>query len=198
MIDARDEEQLMRMIASRDASALERLYDQYEKTVYAFAYRFAGEAMLAEEIVQELFMRIWNHAERYDVSQGKLTTWMFAITRNIAIDQLRKRQNRTAAQTSESVELDQLADEGESPEEQFDRKWVGEEVKAAVRQLSGDQRQVLELVYYQGFTHQEVSERQGIPLGTVKSRIRLAMKQLKDRLGDLERRESTYGQSQTK
>jgi RNA polymerase sigma-70 factor (ECF subfamily) len=198
MIDARDEEQLMRMIASRDASALERLYDRYEKTVYAFAYRFAGEAMLAEEIVQELFMRIWNHAERYDVSQGKLTTWMFAITRNIAIDQLRKRQNRTAAQTSESVELDQLADEGESPEEQFDRKWVGEEVKAAVRQLSGDQRQVLELVYYQGFTHQEVSERQGIPLGTVKSRIRLAMKQLKDRLGDLERRESTYGQSQTK
>ncbi|WP_424768241.1 RNA polymerase sigma factor [Paenibacillus sp. sgz302251] len=196
MIDPQEEEQhLLRSISNGDAAALTRLYDRYEKTVYAFAYRFVGDAMLAEEIVQELFMRIWNHASRYDAAHGKVSTWMFAITRNIAIDQLRKRQNRTAIQTMDEAPLETLVDADGTPEEQYDKKWVGEKVKDAIQQLNDDQRQVLDLIYYQGYTHQEVSENKGIPLGTVKSRIRLAMKHLKDRLGDLERRDATYDQA---
>ncbi|MEK3883054.1 sigma-70 family RNA polymerase sigma factor [Paenibacillus sp. PL2-23] len=196
MIDPQEEEQqLLLSISNGDAAALTRLYDRYEKTVYAFAFRFVGDAMLAEEIVQELFMRIWNHADRYDIGQGKVSTWMFAITRNIAIDQLRKRHNRTAAQTTDTKPLESLVDRDGTPEEQYDKKWVGEKVKNAIEQLNDDQRQVLDLIYYQGYTHQEVSQNKGIPLGTVKSRIRLAMKQLKNRLGDLERRETRYDQA---
>lgn len=184
--------ELVRRIAERDAAALESLYDRYEKAVYAFAYRFVQDAMLAEEIVQELFMRIWNQPERYDASQGKLTTWIFAVTRNIAIDQLRKRQNRTSGQTAETERFERMPDPASGPAEEYDAKWTGERIKEAVSTLNPDQRQVLDLIYYQGYTQHEVSERHGIPLGTVKSRVRLAMKQLKDRLGDLERRRTPY------
>ncbi|MDI4649891.1 RNA polymerase sigma factor [Cohnella hashimotonis] len=192
MNDIASDTEMMRRIAGRDATALEALYDRYEKSVYAFAYRFAQDAMLAEEIVQELFMRIWNQPERYDASLGKLTTWIFAVTRNIAIDQLRKRQNRTTSQTADAEQLARMPDTAGGPEEEYDAKWTGEQLREALSALNPDQQQVLELIYYQGFTQHEVSERHGIPLGTVKSRVRLAMKQLKERLGDLERRRIPY------
>lgn len=187
-----EEVHIMRRIAERDPKALEWLYDHYERAVYSFAYRFVGDAMLAEEIVQELFMRIWNQAKPYDASQGKLSTWIFAITRNIAIDQLRKKQNRTAKQTEDAELFAAIPDGRMSTEEEASNNLMATIVKEAVKELNEEQRKVLDWIYFQGLTHQEVSVGKGIPLGTVKSRLRLALKQLRTRLSGLERGEAQH------
>jgi DNA-directed RNA polymerase specialized sigma24 family protein len=155
--------QLMKLIAGKDIFALEQLYDRYEKVIYAFAHRIVNDAMMAEEVVQELFMRVWNYADRYESSQGKLSTWVFTLTRNIAIDILRKKQNRT-------------------------HKQLAEQQMNAIP----DTRKATRWIYYQGLTQQEVADRHAIPLGTVKSRVRLAMKQLKERLANVVERGVTH------
>ncbi|NGZ74838.1 RNA polymerase sigma factor [Saccharibacillus alkalitolerans] len=182
--------QLIGRIADRDAGALEHLYDIYERPVYAFAYRLLNDAMAAEEAVQELFLRIWNNAERYDASHGKLSTWMFALTRNISIDMLRRRSARAAAVPVEDEHLNAVLDETADTELTVERTLEGETVRAALHELGEEQQQVIDLIYYKGLTQQEVSDRCAIPLGTVKSRVRLALRQLHKRLAGMERGES--------
>ncbi|CAM4142846.1 RNA polymerase sigma factor [Saccharibacillus endophyticus] len=182
--------QLIQRIADRDAGALEHLYDTYERPVYAFAYRLLNDSMAAEEAVQELFMRIWNNAGRYDSSHGKLSTWMFALTRNISIDMLRRRSARAAAIPVEDEHLNAVLDETSDTELTVERTLEGERVLAALQELGDEQQQVIDLIYYKGLTQQEVSDRCAIPLGTVKSRVRLALKQLHKRLAGMERGES--------
>ncbi|MDU0204838.1 RNA polymerase sigma factor [Paenibacillus sp. MAH-36] len=174
--------ELMKRIINKDADALAFLYDKYEKPIFAFAYRIVQDTMMAEEVVQELFLRVWKAAERYNSENGKLTSWMFTLTRNIAIDLLRKKQNRTMQQTMEAEQLTAIPDQGKSTEEAVLEEWRGQEIREALHGLNWDQQQVVELIYYQGYTQQEVSDQQSIPLGTVKSRVRLALKQLKERL----------------
>ncbi|WNR45429.1 RNA polymerase sigma factor [Paenibacillus roseipurpureus] len=183
------DQELITRIVNKDADALTFLYDKYEKPIYAFAYRIVHDAMLAEEVVQELFLRIWNAAERFDFEHGKLTSWMFTLTRNIAIDILRKKQNRTWGQTTESEQLNRMPDSSKSTEEVVLEDLRGEEIRKALHGLSPDQQQVVELIYYQGYTQQEVSDGQAIPLGTVKSRVRLALKQLRVRLAGVGKEE---------
>ncbi|MFI2858225.1 RNA polymerase sigma factor [Paenibacillus sp. JSM ZJ436] len=197
MNDNHDDRLLMQRIMEKDSAALEQLYSQYERVIYAFAYRIVQDEMAAEEVMQELFLRIWNHAERYQSEQGKLTTWMFAITRNIAIDTLRRKSARSAASpvTDEVIHL--IPDESSSTEQVVESRWLGLKVSEALAELSEEQKIVVDSIYYQGMTQQEVSVQYQIPLGTVKSRVRLAMKQLQKRLGALnlwaetERREET-------
>ncbi|MFB7813098.1 RNA polymerase sigma factor [Paenibacillus chitinolyticus] len=177
-----EDSQLVRRIALKQPQALEQLYDRYERPMYSFAYRIVKDSMMAEEVVQELFLRIWNHAERYEDSQGKLSTWMFAIARNIAIDTLRRKQTRTSGQLAEPDKLLLVADRSRGTEEEVELRFMGEELASAMEDLNEDQKKVIDLIYFKGYTHQEVSQKQEIPLGTVKSRVRLAMKQLKEKL----------------
>jgi RNA polymerase sigma factor (sigma-70 family) len=184
------DQELMKLIASRSEEALRKLYHRYERPIYSFAYRMVEDAMMSEEIVQELFLRIWNTAERIDGAQGKLTSWMFTLTRNITIDLLREKRSRTPQQHMADSEQQQfVADERMNTEAEVEKKWVGEEVKAALDDLNEDQKKVVEWIYYQGYTHEEVSDKHSIPLETIKSRVRLAMKQLQQRLSDGGRRE---------
>ncbi|MCR8633245.1 RNA polymerase sigma factor [Paenibacillus radicis (ex Xue et al. 2023)] len=183
------DQKLMALITERDEEALKKLYDRYERPVYVFAYRMVADAMMAEEIMQELFLIIWTAPERFDGNQGKLTSWIFTLTRNISIDLLRKKRSRTPEKIAESEVLQYVADERVNTEVEVESKWVGEQVKTAVDGLNKDQKQVVEWIYYQGYTQHEVVERHSIPLGTVKSRVRLAMKQLQQRLRDVGRRE---------
>ncbi|MBP1999397.1 RNA polymerase sigma-70 factor (ECF subfamily) [Paenibacillus shirakamiensis] len=192
MSESIDDKLLMRRIADKDAQALEQLYDRYERVVYSFAFRIVNDAMAAEEVVQELFMRIWNHAERYDDVQGKLSTWMFSITRNIGIDLLRKKSSRMQAASVENEVLVAVADTSKGTAEIVEGNWEGKRVKEAVDGLTAEQKTVIESIYFQGLTQQEVSDRYQIPLGTVKSRIRLAMKQLQRHLADVGRRERIH------
>ncbi len=181
---------LIRQIADQDAGALEQLYDLYERPVYALAYRLLNDAMAAEEAVQELFMRIWNNAARYDSSHGKLSSWMFALTRNISIDMIRRRSVRASAVPVEDEHLNAIADMESDTEKLVQQTLEGESVRAALSEIGIEQRQVIEWIYFKGLTQQEVSERYEIPLGTVKSRVRLALKQLHKRLSGMERGES--------
>ncbi|MCD1259933.1 sigma-70 family RNA polymerase sigma factor [Paenibacillus athensensis] len=176
------DQELMQRIVGKDAEALRFLYEKYEKPIYAFAYRIVQDPMMAEEAVQELFLRIWHVAERYDGGFGKLTSWMFTLTRNISIDLLRKKQSRIMKQTAEQEQLNRIPDTGRTTEEVVEAEWLGAQVREALHTLSDEQQMVVEMIYFQGYTQQEVSDSQAIPLGTVKSRVRLAMKQLRQRL----------------
>ncbi|OAB45742.1 RNA polymerase sigma factor [Paenibacillus antarcticus] len=187
-----EDSQIMQRIRDRDQAALELLYDRYERVVYSFAYRIVNDAMAAEEVVQELFLRIWNHGERYEVTQGKLTTWMFVITRNIAVDMLRRKSVRAKETPIETEVLQQFTDETSDTELEVQRRAESDEVKQALNVLNEEQKHVIEWIYFEGLTQQEVADRHDIPLGTVKSRVRLAMKQLKRRLTNAGRREHVH------
>lgn len=193
MADTLDDRELMIQIGDKDPAALERLYDRYEKVIYAFAFRIVQDAMAAEEVVQELFMRVWTHSERYEASQGKLTTWMFAVTRNIAVDLLRRKSVRDKGIPVETDTLYAVADELNDTAAQVEVRSEGERVREILRGLSRDQQQVIDSIYYGGMTQQEVSARYNIPLGTVKSRVRLALKQIKKSLMVEGRREGYHG-----
>ena len=172
---------LIRRIAEKDSAALEELYDRFEKPMYHFAYRVVKDKMRAEEVIQELFMKIWNNSERYDSSQAKVSTWMFTMTRNIAIDHLRKKGRRpTEALTEERMAI--TADASQDTEQEVENKLTGETLKKGLQTLKSEQQQVVELIYFQGLTQQEVADHHKVPLGTVKSRVRLALKNLKKKI----------------
>lgn len=138
--------------------------------------------MEAEEIVQELFVRIWNAASRIEIesNKGKISTWMFAITRNLAIDRLRK-QGRQPEDPVEDEVWERLRSDEESTELTVEHNLLGQQLKKEIEGLQSDQKQVLEWIYYMGYTQQEVADQHKIPLGTVKSRVRLALKALRGR-----------------
>jgi len=175
------DERLLQKIAMRDADALEQMYDRYERPIYAFALRIVKDSMAAEEVVQELFVRVWNAAGRILESgqKGRISTWLFAVTRNLAIDRLRK-QGRQPLEAMESEAWERVCDP-QSTEAAVEHKLLGEQLKEAIDELQADQKQVLEWIYYMGYTQQEVADKHHIPLGTVKSRVRLALKQLRSR-----------------
>ncbi|WP_411344908.1 RNA polymerase sigma factor [Paenibacillus sp. WLX1005] len=184
MSELLDDKELMRRIARKDTEALEEVYDRYERAVYAFAYRIVHDTMAAEEVVQELFLRVWNHAERYDRGQGKLSTWMFTIARNIAVDMLRRKSSRAAADAVGDEVLQVLPDTGTDVEQEVTMNWERERIREAMMELREEQQQVIESIYFQGLTQHEVSEKFSIPLGTVKSRVRLAIRQLHGKLAE--------------
>lgn len=184
MSELLDDKELMRRIARKDTEALEEVYDRYERAVYAFAYRIVHDTMAAEEVVQELFMRVWNHAERYDRGQGKLSTWMFTIARNIAVDMLRRKSSRAAADAVGDEVLQVLPDTATDVEQEVTMNWERERIREAMMELREEQQQVIESIYFQGLTQHEVSEKFSIPLGTVKSRVRLAIRQLHGKLAE--------------
>ncbi|QJD82963.1 RNA polymerase sigma factor [Cohnella herbarum] len=185
MSDEMTDLELIERITRKDSQALQLIYERYERPIYTFAFRIVKDAMLAEEVVQELFLRIWNAAEKYDGDQGKLSSWMFTLTRNIAIDGLRRRQIRTSKQVVKTEQLNQTPDSATDTAIAVETKVIGEQVRQAMRKLSPDQHQVVELIYFGGYTQQEVSVSCDIPLGTVKSRVRLAMKALKSELENI-------------
>lgn len=193
MTEALDDRELMKRIGDKEPAALENLYDRYEKVIYSFAYRMVQDVMEAEEVVQELFMRVWTHSERYDESQGKLTTWMFALTRNIAVDMLRRKSVRDRGVPVEGAALHAVADESLEPAVVVEMRTEGQRMREVLAGLSRDQLQVIDSIYYGGMTQQEVAARYNIPLGTVKSRVRLALKQLKKHFKAQERREGYHG-----
>jgi RNA polymerase sigma-70 factor (ECF subfamily) len=177
---------LIRLIALRRTDALSTLYDRYSRLVFSLALHVVGDRETAEEITQDVFYRVWENAAAYRSDQAKLTTWMTSITRNRAIDSLRKRQVRPERDSLdwEDAELDGNPGKSDSPEELTDLALQQQRVRLAISALPADQRQVLALAYFQGLSHSQIAERLGQPLGTVKTRIRLAMQRLRDELQD--------------
>lgn len=162
-------------IQQQDKIALEDLYDRYEKILFSFLLKMTQDRELAEEALQEVFIKIWRGVGEYDDSKGKFTSWLFRMAQNSAIDLIRKRKNPT-------VPLDEIADmpsSDSSVEKMAEWQEEKEHIHAAVSQLSAEQQEMIQLFYFKGHTHEKIAELCGIPLGTVKSRIRLALSKLK-------------------
>ena len=188
-MDARNptDEALIARVARRDKQALELLYDRYRGGALGLAYKILGERNAAEELVQEAFWRVWQHARTYQPGRGQFSTWLFGIIHHLAIDELRRRKVRPAALSLDADEsaVRDVPDDAVDVAEEAYASVTGEQVRDALAQLPGPQRSVIELAYFQGLTHQEIAERMGEPVGTVHTRARLALLKLKEALAPL-------------
>ena len=178
-----DDQTLMKLIAQAQEDALRELYDRYNRLVYSMAVNAVGENTLAEEITQDVFLRIWNKAETYSPKKGKVITWVSSITRYRAIDAIRSQQVRPEGH-SVAWDIEGSLDNPDplNVEERVETTQRQQRVRHAVAQLPEEQRQALAYAYFQGYTHREIAEVLGEPLGTIKTRIRLAMQKLREYL----------------
>lgn len=178
-----DDKTLLQLIAQTHENALSELYDRYGRLVFSMALNIVGDSALAEEITQDVYLRIWNKAATYDPAQGKVTTWITSITRYRAIDVLRRLSvrpegNRPAWADEEGFDLPDSIDVEEAAA-LAQRKQL---VRRAVKTLPPDQQTALSLAFFQGYSHSEIANILNEPLGTVKTRIRLAMQKLRQLL----------------
>jgi len=176
-----DDEELMQRLAYRDLWAFRALYDRYGNLVYSAALRVLRDPQVAEDMVQEIFFRIWRKPDSYVAQRGRFATWLTSVTRNRAVDEIRSRGRRFRYETAspEEQERELPAPDTNDPAltaELADQRRL---ILAALAQIPAEQRQIIELAYFGGLTQQEIAERLSQPLGTVKTRIRLGMQKLR-------------------
>jgi RNA polymerase sigma-70 factor, ECF subfamily len=167
--------------------ALAELYERYGKLVYSIAYYSVGDVETAEEITQDVFLNACNNAHTYRIEKAKVSSWLASIARHRAIDELRRRNVRP-----EKDQIDWPADVGmdllpgvpsaENPEQMVEITMQSESIQQMIAALPSDQRQALALAFFKGLSHQEIADFLGEPLGTIKSRVRLAMQKLRERM----------------
>lgn len=169
-------------LANGHPDAMELLYDRYHRPVYSFALRMLGDREQAEELLQEVYLRAWRRANRFTDARGSLISWLLSITHNMAIDELRKQQRRPQKQhTEDQIEfMATLRDERPSLETHAILSDRGERVRNALEELPLPQQEVLELAYFRGLTQREISDALNVPLGTIKTRMRLGLRKLQD------------------
>lgn len=178
----RDDE-LVRRIGGRDLKAFETLYDRYGDLVYSVSLRILGDAHMAEDVTQDVFTRVWHQPQQFDVQRGKFTTWLLSIARNRSIDHRRSqaRRHRHEALSPIDAEDDVFASSDERDDPAL--ATVLQDERAAVRRamdvLPQEQRLAIALAYFDGLTQQEIANKLGQPLGTVKTRIRLGMQKMR-------------------
>ena len=165
----------------RDPDVYARAYDEHARTVYATAYRVLNDATLAQDVVQDVFLRMWRRPESYDASRGSLATYLRLIARSRAVDVWREHQAAGRAtdrlKSETAVVLDLQGDA--RPAAEAERAAEAAAVRAAVSDLPEPQREAVVLAYWGGLTAEQIAARAGIPLGTVKSRLRLALGKLR-------------------
>lgn len=176
--DSTDDIQLMRRIQQQEQQALSILYDQYGGAVYSLALRMLQNTVIAEEVTQDVFLRIWENAEKWEADKGKLISWTLTMTRRMTIDRIRKENRRPDV-------IDTAVDEMYNPPSIIDKNadplWQdGLLLRRLMNELPSEQAKVIDLGFFGGLTHQEISERLDTPLGTVKTRIRLGLQKLRD------------------
>jgi RNA polymerase sigma-70 factor (ECF subfamily) len=170
------DDQLIAAVTRGEHPALLALYDRHGRMAYGLAYRILGEAGAAEEAVQDAYLRVWRRAATFDPSRGGVRSWLLTIVHHCAIDLLRKR----AGSPPVVAGLDEIAERQAAPDAWSDvaGRLDQERVREAVATLPGEQRRAIEMAYFEGLTHREIAERDGLPLGTVKGRMRLGLRRL--------------------
>jgi RNA polymerase sigma-70 factor (ECF subfamily) len=169
--------ELLGRLDSRDIPSLEALYDRYAGLVYGLAVRVTGSQEEAEEVVQDVFWQIWKGGARYDPARGRFTSWLFAIARSRCLDRLRARRRRSLSDSP--VDETTTPASAETPEVGAYLAERRERVQRALGELPEPQKQAIELSFFRGLSHSEIADQLGEPLGTVKSRIKMAMEKLK-------------------
>lgn len=167
---------LMHKVASGDRRAFLALYDRHSAKVYGLALRVVGDRMTAEEVTQDAFLRLWTRASTYNPDRGKLSSWLLTITRRLAIDHFRLEARRPL--TWNPSDPDNALEKVPDPASQSDEsRWAM--MKFALIKLPEEQRSVIELAFYHSMSHSQIADFQSIPLGTVKTRLRLGMEKLR-------------------
>lgn len=169
------EQELVLGLRRREKFAAEALYDMYAASLFGVIVRIVNDEALAEEILQDTFIRIWNSFSSYSAEKGRLFTWMVNIARNLSIDKIRSRdfknQNKNQELENSVILIDEQRNTVYKPE------LIG--VKDLVAQLKPEQKSILDLIYFKGYTHVEAADELGVPLGTLKTRLRMAIIQLR-------------------
>jgi len=169
------EEELVLALKNREKIAVEALYDMYSSSLYGVISRIITDTATAEDVLQETFVKIWHSFSSYSTEKGRLFTWMVNIARNLAIDKIRskdyKNQNKNQELENNVTFIDEQRNTVYKPE------LMG--IKDLVQTLKPEQKLILELVYFKGYTHVEAADELGIPLGTIKTRLRMAIQQLR-------------------
>jgi RNA polymerase sigma-70 factor, ECF subfamily len=174
--------ELLRRIAARDRDALSEFYDQTARPLFSIACRMLGNSSDAEEVIQDVFVQIWNKAAKFDAEKGQPFHWVLALTRNRCIDGLRARQRRSRiiVESSGEPELEQTIELNQVDAPMVDNDIAA--IQSVVKNLPKDQRQAIEMAFFGGLTHQEIAESLNEPLGTVKARIRRGLLKLREDL----------------
>lgn len=166
-------------IGKGDKSALKLLYDTYHRQLLGFALKVCGDRLEAEEVVQDVFLKVWRHAKSYDPERSSPLGWLFMMTRSLAVDSRRRSQNRRGKEESlePNAQIASLSNQGASEDEP--RVFAKEMIESWFSHLSHDQRRCLEMTVLEGYTQAEASELLDQPLGTVKSSIRRGLQRLR-------------------
>lgn len=176
--------QLLQRIAQQDQAALSQLYDRYARIIYAVAYRSLGSVEESEEVVLDVFAQVWRSAANYDPKRSRVDTWIFMMQRSRTLDRLRSLQRRTKVTQATMAVTSQESFTGLDPRDDLIISERRARVLQALDKLPTEQRQVIELAYYQGLSQSEIATQTGLALGTVKTRIRLGLNKLRSALGD--------------
>lgn len=178
------DEELMPLIAARDPDALEVVYDRHGGAAFSLAYRIVGERAAAEDVVQEAFISIWRSGTRFDRTRGSVRAWMLSIVRNRAIDSLRSSAGKAPRLTLDDDSILEQRPSDELTEEEAIRHETAIEVRGVLGRLPGEQSKVIQLAYFGGFSQSEIARMLGVPLGTVKGRMRLGLEKIRNELAE--------------
>jgi RNA polymerase sigma-70 factor (ECF subfamily) len=176
------DEDLMALVRDGEARAFEVIFDRHSTVAFSLAYRMCGRQAMAEDIVQEAFMSLWRSGARYDRERGSVRSWVLGAVHNRAIDAFRRESVRPTVNVGDELISEKLV-AGERTEHQVEQRDEARQVRSALVELPDEQRHVIELAYFGGFTHSEIAELLQLPPGTVKGRMRLGLSKLRISLG---------------
>jgi RNA polymerase sigma-70 factor, ECF subfamily len=171
------DEELLELVARRDTTAFTEIFHRHRRMLYRLALGILRERAEAEEAVQEAFVQVWNHADRYDLARASVQGWLSTITRSRSLDRLRAQKNRRTDNDDHGVASLKAA--LPSVEDTLMSGEIAQRVRQGLVALPQAQQRVVQLLFYEGLTHAEVAARLGAPLGTIKTRLRLALEKLK-------------------
>jgi RNA polymerase sigma-70 factor (ECF subfamily) len=177
------DEDLMVLVQQGEARAFEVIFDRHSGPAFSLAYRMCGRRSMAEDVVQEAFVSLWRSGARYDRRRGSVRTWVLGVVHNRAVDAFR----RGVVRESRNVPDEGIAERlpaAEQTDVEVARRDEARHVRSALEDLPAEQRQVVELAYFGGFSHTEIAEMLGLPAGTVKGRMRLALTKMRMALGE--------------
>ncbi len=188
--DELPDEQLVTLITQGDRDALGALYDRHGKAVFGFVYYLLQDPGRAQDVVQEVFLRVWLKASGYHAERGKFQTWLMSMAHHRAVDEMRRtRRQQNTLESAGRLTLPTKGGTEDIPLKEALQSEVGEVVRAALANIPAEQYKVIELAYYQGYSQSEIAERLQEPLGTVKTRMRLGMQKLRAALAPFQETE---------
>jgi RNA polymerase sigma-70 factor, ECF subfamily len=178
------DEELMPLVGRKDPEAYEVLYDRHGGAAYSLAYRIVGDQAAAEEVTQEAFISVWRSGARFDAARGSVRSWLLSVVRNRAIDFLRSRAGKAPKLTFDDDAVLEQRPAAERTEDEALQRETAAEIQGALGKLPGEQSKVIELAYFGGFSHSEIARILGLPMGTVKGRMRLGLEKIRGELAE--------------